>query len=84
MEGEKRKKNYSSNFAWANSTELMGSLRVETGEEEALIPMCGTETSPFQGWCSLLGEESRNIGLYYVGKPHVPELTERAFLHFRS
>lgn len=40
MEG--KKENYSNHFAWANSTELMGSLRAETGEEEALIPMCGT------------------------------------------
>lgn len=39
----------------------MGSLGAETGEEEALIPMCGTETSPFcfQGWCSLLGTDPR-------------------------
>lgn len=36
----------------------MGSLRAETGEEEALIPMCGTEASPFQGWYSLLGEQT--------------------------
>lgn len=43
VHGGEKKKNYSNHFAWANSTERMGSLRAETGEEEALIPMCGTK-----------------------------------------